>query len=173
MYPIFYSLNLVADLRYHEEQIWSDKIRRASTWGTFALMGVNVLLFVVVQVGLEPWRRGRLVRGFEEKVLEAVGQIPSRTIEELPIVVVEQIQQGPIEQDTNSMASQTNQKVIQGEEEIEVVVSGEDIAVEGMQGVDVDDGEQVIEKTDIWISAASGAVLGSIITALATYLLSR
>ena len=54
--------------RYHEEQIWSDKIRRMSTWGTWGLMGVNVLLFLVFQWALEPWRRGRLVRGFEEKV---------------------------------------------------------------------------------------------------------
>ncbi|EPE37101.1 hypothetical protein GLAREA_09264 [Glarea lozoyensis ATCC 20868] len=58
--------------RYHEEQIWSDKIRRMSTWGTWGLMGVNVLLFLVFQFGFEPWRRKRLVRGFEEKVLEAL-----------------------------------------------------------------------------------------------------
>jgi sensitive to high expression protein 9, mitochondrial len=54
--------------RYHEEQIWSDKIRQMSTWGTWGLMGLNVLLFVVFQVMIEPWRRRRLVRGFEEKV---------------------------------------------------------------------------------------------------------
>lgn len=58
--------------RYHEEQIWSDKIRRMSTWGTWGLMGVNVLLFLVLQVAVEPWRRKRLVRGFEEKVVEAL-----------------------------------------------------------------------------------------------------
>ena len=58
--------------RYHEEQIWSDKIRRMSTWGTWGLMAVNVLLFVVFQVGVEPWRRKRLVNGFEEKVREAI-----------------------------------------------------------------------------------------------------
>ena len=58
--------------RYHEEQIWSDKIRRMSTWGTWGLMGVNVLLFLVFQIGVEPWRRRRLVKGFEEKVLEAL-----------------------------------------------------------------------------------------------------
>ena len=46
--------------RYHEEQIWSDKIRRMSTWGTWGLMGVNVLLFL------------RLVKGFEDKVMEAL-----------------------------------------------------------------------------------------------------
>lgn len=58
--------------RYHEEQIWSDKIRRMSTWGTWGLMGVNVLLFLVFQFGFEPWRRARLVKGFEEKVAEAL-----------------------------------------------------------------------------------------------------
>ena len=58
--------------RYHEEQIWSDKIRRMSTWGTWGLMGVNILLFLVFQIGVEPWRRRRLVRGFEEKVMEAL-----------------------------------------------------------------------------------------------------
>ncbi|KAI0152251.1 Mdm33 family-domain-containing protein [Hypoxylon sp. NC0597] len=58
--------------RYHEEQIWSDKIRRMSTWGTWGLMGVNVLLFLVFQFGAEPWRRKRLVKGFEEKVREAL-----------------------------------------------------------------------------------------------------
>jgi sensitive to high expression protein 9 len=58
--------------RYHEEQIWSDKIRRMSTWGTWGLMGVNVLLFLIFQLGFEPWRRRRLVHGFEEKVREAL-----------------------------------------------------------------------------------------------------
>ncbi|KAI1810112.1 Mdm33 family-domain-containing protein [Poronia punctata] len=60
--------------RYHEEQIWSDKIRRMSTWGTWGLMGVNILLFLVLQFGAEPWRRQRLVRGFEEKVREALAE---------------------------------------------------------------------------------------------------
>jgi sensitive to high expression protein 9 len=35
-------------------------------------MGVNVLLFLVFQFGFEPWRRRRLVHGFEEKVREAL-----------------------------------------------------------------------------------------------------
>ena len=58
--------------RYHEEQVWSDKIRCMSTWGTWGLMGVNVLLFLIFQIGVEPWRRRRLVKGFEEKVIEAL-----------------------------------------------------------------------------------------------------
>ncbi|KAL5614903.1 hypothetical protein BROUX41_004981 [Berkeleyomyces rouxiae] len=61
--------------RYHEEQIWSDRIRRASTWGTWGLMGVNILLFLVLQFIAEPWKRNRLVKGVvaeEKAVLEEV-----------------------------------------------------------------------------------------------------
>lgn len=52
--------------------MWSDKIRRMSTWGTWGLMGVNVLLFLIFQIAVEPWRRRRLVKGFEDKVVEAL-----------------------------------------------------------------------------------------------------
>ncbi|KAF5022077.1 hypothetical protein F66182_5875 [Fusarium sp. NRRL 66182] len=61
--------------RYHEEQIWSDRIRRASTWGTWGLMGMNFVLFVILQFIAEPWKRRRLVRGVvaeEMAVLEEV-----------------------------------------------------------------------------------------------------
>lgn len=61
--------------RYHEEQIWSDRIRRQSTWGTWGLMGVNVLLFLVLQFVAEPWKRNRLMKGIaaeEKAALEAV-----------------------------------------------------------------------------------------------------
>lgn len=65
--------------RYHEEQIWSDKIRQMSTWGTWGLMGLNVLLFVVFQIIIEPWRRRRLVKGFEEKVEVALRERDEQT----------------------------------------------------------------------------------------------
>ncbi|CAK7201736.1 sensitivity to high expression protein she9 [Sporothrix eucalyptigena] len=52
--------------RYHEEQVWSDRIRRQSTWGTWGLMGINVVLFIILQVVAEPWRRRRLMRGIAE-----------------------------------------------------------------------------------------------------------
>lgn len=68
--------------RYHEEQVWSDKIRRMSTWGTWGLMGVNVFLFLIFQIGVEPWRRKRLVKGFEEKVIEALEKEKALTYEE-------------------------------------------------------------------------------------------
>ncbi len=63
--------------RYHEEQIWSDRIRRQSTWGTWGLMAVNVVIFIAFQFVAEPWRRGRLVAAVadaERAVLEDVSQ---------------------------------------------------------------------------------------------------
>ncbi|TCD62303.1 sensitivity to high expression protein she9, partial [Steccherinum ochraceum] len=33
--------------RYHEEQIWSDKIRSASTYGSLTVLGLNLLVFVM------------------------------------------------------------------------------------------------------------------------------
>ncbi|KAF2473991.1 uncharacterized protein BDR25DRAFT_302040 [Lindgomyces ingoldianus] len=48
--------------QYHEEQIWSDTIRRNSTWVTFGLMGFNIFLLLASLVVIEPWRRRRLVR---------------------------------------------------------------------------------------------------------------
>jgi len=47
--------------QYHEEQIWSDTIRRNSTWVTFGLMGFNVLLLLANVIAIEPWRRRKMV----------------------------------------------------------------------------------------------------------------
>ena len=63
--------------RYHEEQIWSDRIRRQSTWGTWGLMGVNFVLFVLLQFVAEPWRRKRMIKGItesEKSMLDEVRQ---------------------------------------------------------------------------------------------------
>ncbi|KAJ8103770.1 Mdm33 family-domain-containing protein [Lipomyces tetrasporus] len=75
--------------RYHEEQIWSDKIRRASTWGTWVLMGVNVMLFVVVQLGLEPWKRKRLVGSFEDRLRNILGTDMILTKEQVEGIIQE------------------------------------------------------------------------------------
>lgn len=58
--------------RYHEEQLWSDKIRSVSTYGTWALMVVNLLLFVAVQTVFEPYKRKRLTDKFEELLIAKV-----------------------------------------------------------------------------------------------------
>jgi sensitive to high expression protein 9 len=56
--------------RYHEEQIWSDKIRSVSTYGQLAVLAVNVVVFVVAIMLVEPWKRRRLTQAFERKVQE-------------------------------------------------------------------------------------------------------
>ena len=48
--------------QYHEEQIWSDTIRRNSTWVTFGLMGVNIILLLASLLIFEPYRRKKIVR---------------------------------------------------------------------------------------------------------------
>ena len=50
--------------RYQEEQLWSDKIRRLSTYGTFSLMALNLFLFLLIQLWLEPKKRGDLLENF-------------------------------------------------------------------------------------------------------------
>ncbi|KAH6912899.1 sensitive to high expression protein 9 [Coprinopsis sp. MPI-PUGE-AT-0042] len=56
--------------RYHEEQVWSDKIRSASTYGQLAVLGLNLVVFILAIVLVEPWKRKRLAQTFERKVDE-------------------------------------------------------------------------------------------------------
>ncbi|KAF9992493.1 sensitivity to high expression protein she9 [Entomortierella chlamydospora] len=67
--------------RYHEEQVWSDKIRAASTYGTWGLVGVNVMAFLIVQAFVEPRRRRKQVERYEELVQDLTerGILPERT----------------------------------------------------------------------------------------------
>lgn len=94
--------------RYHEEQVWSDKIRRMSTWGTWGLMGVNVLLFLVFQIAVEPWRRRRLVKGFEEKVAEALEKENSRHTKEISAAIEQEKPTFEPENDSGAVASDTS-----------------------------------------------------------------
>lgn len=56
--------------RYHEEQVWSDKIRSASTYGSLTVLGLNMLVFILAIIIVEPWKRKRLAQTFEKKVEE-------------------------------------------------------------------------------------------------------
>lgn len=64
--------------RYHEEQVWSDKIRSASTYGSLAALGLNMLIFVMAIVVVEPWKRRRLAQTFETKIEELSVENASR-----------------------------------------------------------------------------------------------
>ncbi|ORY98939.1 Mdm33 family-domain-containing protein [Syncephalastrum racemosum] len=69
--------------RYHEEQLWSDKIRSVSTYGTWALMVVNLLLFVAVQTIFEPIKRRRLTDRFEELLVTKLDEEEKRFAERM------------------------------------------------------------------------------------------
>jgi len=63
--------------QYHEEQIWSDTIRRNSTWVTFGLMGFNIVLLLLSLLILEPWRRRRMVREIRTALNEKMDDVPA------------------------------------------------------------------------------------------------
>lgn len=60
--------------RYHEEQVWSDKIRSASTYGGLVVMGLNVVVFIAAIVVVEPWKRRRLAQTFEGRIEKLAGE---------------------------------------------------------------------------------------------------
>lgn len=68
--------------QYHEEQIWSDTIRRNSTWVTFGLMGLNISLLLANLAIFEPWRRRRLVREVRTALEEKTISVPASPVME-------------------------------------------------------------------------------------------
>lgn len=69
--------------QYHEEQIWSDTIRRNSTWVTFGLMGVNIVLLLAQILVFEPYRRRKIVRDVKEALDERTLHPPSAAVVEV------------------------------------------------------------------------------------------
>ena len=64
--------------RYHEEQLWSDKLRSFSTYVSVSVMVANLLVFVTAIVFVEPYKRKRLAQTFEERVTEMTAQVETR-----------------------------------------------------------------------------------------------
>lgn len=64
--------------RYHEEQVWSDKIRSASTYGSLAALGLNMFVFILAILLVEPWKRRRLAQTFERKIEELSAENETR-----------------------------------------------------------------------------------------------
>ena len=55
-------------LRYQEEQVWSDNIRSLSSYGTVALMLLNLGMFIGVHTYMEPRRRQSLVENIDNRL---------------------------------------------------------------------------------------------------------
>jgi len=61
--------------RYHEEQVWSDKIRNISTYVGLAGLLVNLVVFVGAIAFVEPWKRKRLVERLEDRIEVMMGKV--------------------------------------------------------------------------------------------------
>jgi sensitive to high expression protein 9 len=61
--------------RYHEEQVWSDKIRNVSTYAGLAGLLVNLVVFVGAIAFVEPWKRKRLVERLEDRIEVMMGKV--------------------------------------------------------------------------------------------------
>lgn len=122
--------------RYHEEQIWSDKIRRMSTWGTWGLMGVNVLLFLIFQLGFEPWRRRRLVHGFEEKVREALEK--EKAAAQMRHDGMEAVEPVSLDAVVAAGVDELQEEVINGAKTLEPAVDAVVACIKGQEGQEED-----------------------------------
>jgi len=63
--------------RYHEEQVWSDKIRNVSTWAGALGLLINFVVFVGAIAVVEPWKRRRLVERLEERMTGMMEKVDS------------------------------------------------------------------------------------------------
>lgn len=66
--------------RYHEEQVWSDKIRNTSTYAGALGLAINLVVFVGAIAFVEPWKRRRLVERLEEKMLGMAGKMDASVL---------------------------------------------------------------------------------------------
>jgi sensitive to high expression protein 9 len=64
--------------RYHEEQVWSDKIRSVATWANIAGFLFNFFIFVIAIAIVEPWKRKRLVERVEERMTSLIARLETR-----------------------------------------------------------------------------------------------
>ena len=113
------------------------------------------------------------MRGFEEKVREAVTQIPS--------IQIASVLQGtttmPIQHDTKNARTKGEEDAEPTTEIIAAVDEDsnsveEDNVLETVEDEDLKTG-YTLEMKDIWLSATGGVVIGGLVTALGTWLLSR
>ncbi|WFC94548.1 sensitivity to high expression protein she9 [Malassezia brasiliensis] len=54
--------------RYHEEHLWSDRVRSVSSYVSLGMGALNVLIFMLALLLVEPFKRRKLARTLEERV---------------------------------------------------------------------------------------------------------
>jgi sensitive to high expression protein 9 len=69
--------------RYVEDQLYSDKIRQTSTWWTWGLITTHLMIFLVVQLIIEPRKRESL----KNEMLQVVEQSTKKDNEFISILI--------------------------------------------------------------------------------------
>ena len=109
--------------RYHEEQIWSDKIRSLSSTYTLLALGINVIVFISAIIIIEPYKRKKMINELEvnlkndkELFLSKFNEINSNFLsfinnsnnESLKDVDVERSQLSSIQPSSSTPSTKTN-----------------------------------------------------------------
>lgn len=63
---------------YHDEQIWSDRVRSLSTYVSIGLGAMNVLLFLLALLLIEPYKRRRLAKTLETRLVQGEEEARAR-----------------------------------------------------------------------------------------------
>lgn len=168
--------------QYHEEQIWSDTIRRNSTWVTFGLMGVNIILLLASLAVFEPYRRRKIVREVRA-ALDAAHKPGARkgenAEEEVFIVgddsVLESVQESSGESVAEILNEVTSATATSPEPETTAVLESEDPVNIPIDETDVAAStpttlEETIPETPLSDQPAVAAVTPSSTTTLSQYL---
>ncbi|GAA5846363.1 hypothetical protein JCM9279_001346 [Rhodotorula babjevae] len=172
--------------RYHEEQVWSDKIRSMSTYGSLGITSLNVLLFLMSLLLIEPWRRRRLVENVEERLRENSQQGHAATQQHLEglqeLVQQAQATLDAVAASTAALAvpppSLPNETTLETEVEPTVVLpaspAGGDadepavppaLAPQPHERI-LEQARAAVQGNEVWAAGAAGAVGGVVLVAL-------
>lgn len=162
--------------RYHEEQLWSDKIRSVSTYGTWALMVVNLILFVAVQTIFEPYKRKRLTDNFEQLLIAKVNEEEAKfkqLVEERDQSLLSQlvsISNGLVESVAEQQQQQTLLQQLQQHLLMEPPATAAEPppppAEEKMDTAAVSSSHMVVSKKNLILYSIESAVAGGLLAAL-------
>ena len=94
--------------RYVEEQMYSDKIRKTSTWWTWGLISTHFVLFLIVQFIVEPKKRKDLLANVDD----LLNQKKMENHKELETVLLDAIHNHiPLPLDTSSNSSPSSKNI--------------------------------------------------------------
>lgn len=145
--------------RYHEEQVWSDKIRSASTYGQLAALGLNLLVFVLAIIVVEPWKRKRLAQTFEKKI-DGLNEEYKETLAENMEILKKQLEDQAII--VAALTAAISKVEVQTQPPVEEIIRNEDETLLTSSGI----WARAVEDRNFGEAVALGALAASVISAV-------